>query len=269
MRKSFMREKKVYCGKKYLEVDIYPYTYNQEEVNRRGKRSRKVKLTEPKQRNLNEKNAKRYFIQFVNTNFGEGDIHLTLTYKTKYLPVTVEDGEREVRNYLRRLKREIGKEGLEFRYVLVTESVTAKDSTVVVRLHHHIIMNAGLDRDKIEGLWSKGRGKSKESIGYANADRLQTDENGAEALCRYLTKFANRKKRWSSSKNLKKPESRTNDFKYSRREVDKIIKNPFDLEYWENKYRGYTLCDKGDYSIKTEYNELTGWAIYLKLRRKE
>lgn len=264
-----MREKKIYCGDKYMEVDIFPYTKTQDEMNRKGKRSKRKKESAPKQKNLNDKNAKRYFIQLTNTNFSEGDIHLTITYKTKFLPLTVEEAETEVRNMIRRLKRKMKSIGLELKYILVTEYLMSKDGNVVVRVHHHIIMNAGLDRDVIEGLWSKGRGKNKESIGYANADRLQMDENGAEALCRYLTKYPNRKKRWSSSENLKKPESRTNDNKYSKREIEKLAKDPYDIEYWEKKYPGYTTCDKGDYSIKTDYNDIAGWYIYLKLRRKD
>ena len=49
--RNFVREKKIYCGKKYLEVDIYPYTENQKEVSRRGKRAKKEKVSEPKQKN--------------------------------------------------------------------------------------------------------------------------------------------------------------------------------------------------------------------------
>lgn len=61
--RSFMREKKIYCGKHYREVDIYPYTAAQLTASTRGKRSKKIKETEPKQKNLNDKNARRYFTQ--------------------------------------------------------------------------------------------------------------------------------------------------------------------------------------------------------------
>ena len=67
--RSFMREKKIYCGKHYREVDIYPYTasatdsiYAREEVKRKiqgnGAESKmNLKLT---------KNARRYFTQTAN-----------------------------------------------------------------------------------------------------------------------------------------------------------------------------------------------------------
>ncbi len=267
-----MREKKIHCGDEYMEVDIYPYTENQENVHKSGTRSKKQKVSAPKQRNLNDKNAKRYFTQLTNANFGEGDLHVTLTYKKKYLPSTIEGGK-EVLNYLRRVKYLREKEGLPpMKYIVVTEYVVAKDNEdKPIRIHHHIIMNGGLDRDIVEELWSKRKKKGQkkgERIGRANADRLQPDENGVAALCSYLTKNPNGKRRWSPSQNLEKPWSRTNDHKYSRRQIEKLAKTPPDIAYWETRYKGWTLA-KDEYAIRTEYNEITGWSIYLKLYRRE
>ncbi|KZL93529.1 hypothetical protein [Clostridium magnum] len=270
--KTFTREKKIYCGEKYLEVDIYTYTKNQEEVSRRGKRSKRKKESEPKQKNLNDKNARRYLTQLANTNFGEGDLHVAVTYKDKFLPETIEAAEKEISNYLRRISYRRKKDGLDsLKYILVTEYSVEKDGEKPVRIHHHIFMNGGLSREVIEDLWSKRKQKGQkkgESIGYINADRLQPDENGTAALCRYLTKYKNRKKRWSSSHNLKKPWSRTNDHKYSRREVEKICKEIPSRSYWEKKYPGWTLTNS-DYGFKAEYNDITGWSVYLKMRRLE
>ena len=39
-------------------------------------------------------------------------------------------------------------------------------------------------------------------------------------------------------------------------------------EFWEKKYPGWTLTDD-DYGVQYEYNDFTGWAVYLKLRKKE
>lgn len=270
--RSFIREKKIYCGEQYLEVDIYSYSDSQKEVSRRGKRAKKEKVTEPKQRNLNDKNARRYLTQLANTNFNEEDLHVTATYKDKFLPETIEEAEKEVTNYLRRISYRRKKDGLPpLKYILVTEYSTEKDNEKPIRIHHHIFMNGGLDRDVVEDLWCKRKQKGQkkgERIGFINADRLQPDENGVAALCAYLTKNPKGKKRWSSSQNLEKPWSRTNDYKYSRREVEKIAKNPPDVSYWERKYQGYTLVNN-DYALKAEYNDYTGWSIYLKLRRKD
>ena len=182
--RSFMREKKIYCGKHYREVDIYPYTAAQLTASTRGKRSKKIKETEPKQKNLNDKNARRYFTQTANLNFGSDPeaLHVTATYSGKYLPDTVEQAEQEATNFLRRVQYRRKKEGLPpLKYMIVTAYTTKRNSETPVRIHHHIIMNGGLDRDVVEDLWRKRRRKGQkkgDKIGFCNADRLQADENG-------------------------------------------------------------------------------------------
>ena len=110
------------------------------------------------------------------------------------------------------------------KYMIVTAYTTKRNSETPARIHHHIIMNGGLDRDVVEDLWRKRRRKGQkkgDKIGFCNADRLQADENGIAALCTYLV-----------------------------------------------KYPGWTLTDD-DYGVQYEYNDFTGWAVYLKLRKKE
>lgn len=262
---GIFREKKIYCGSEYLEVDIIP---NFQLVNKKaGTRSKKQKVSAPKQRNLNDKNAKRYFRQIGNTNFTKDDLHLTATYADKFLPKTVEEAEKEAAKYIRRISYRMKKEGLPpLKYMLVTECRTSRgDDTKPIRIHHHIIINKGLDRDIIESLWCKRKKKGQrqgERIGFVNADRLQPNEFGIEGLCRYLSKDPKGKKRWSCSQNLEKPYCRTNDHRYSKREVERAAKCPDDKGYWEKKYKGYIFTE-----CKPVYNELTGWSLYLKLRR--
>ena len=47
--RCFIREKKIYCGDRYREVDIFSYTDTQKISSGRGKRSKKVRESEPKQ----------------------------------------------------------------------------------------------------------------------------------------------------------------------------------------------------------------------------
>ncbi len=105
MVRTFIREKKIFCGDHYREVDIFGYTTAQKNAAARGKRSKKVQESEPKQKNLNDKNARRYFVQLGNLNFGDDPeaLHVTATYSAKHLPRTVEAAEKEVSNYLRRV----------------------------------------------------------------------------------------------------------------------------------------------------------------------
>ena len=173
-----MREKKIFCGSQYREVDIFPYSDAQRTAASRGKRSKKVRESEPKQKNLNDKNARRYFTQQANLNFGDDPdaLHVTATYGRKYLPPTIEAAEKEVTNYLRRVQYTRKKEGLPpLKYMLVTAYSTGKDGEKPVRIHHHIIMSGGLDRDTVESLWRKRKRKGQkqgDKIGFCNADRL-------------------------------------------------------------------------------------------------
>lgn len=251
-----MREKKIVCGKRYMEVDIIPRTIFQEKAVK-GKRNIKKKESLPKQKNLNDKNSKRYVVQLINGNFNEGDLHVTCTYKDKYLPGTVEDAEKEATNFIRRINHRRKKKGMQsVKYVLITEYSISEEK--IIRIHHHIVMEKGLSRDEIEELWSK----RKDSMGYINADRLQVDENGLEAISRYLTKGRKKekgKKKWSSSRNLIRPCSRCNDYKFSQRKIEKIIRDE-DVAAINKKYPGYRIT-----SVKTEYNDFFGWSMYLKM----
>ena len=79
--RSFIREKKIFCGDHYREVDIFPYTDAQKSTSGRGKRSKKIKESPPKQKNLNDKNARRYLVQIGELNFGADPdaLHVTAT----------------------------------------------------------------------------------------------------------------------------------------------------------------------------------------------
>lgn len=263
--RCFTRRKEIHCGKNYLEIDVYPYTERQGDAvkKRRGKRQR---VTSPKQRNLNDKNARRYLTQLANTNFDESGYHITATYSPKYLPQSIEDAGREIRNYLRRVEERRKKAGLEpLKYILVTECKTDKGGEKPVRIHHHILMNGGLPRETLESIWSRPRRKGQkqgERLGFINADKLQPQDNGLEALCAYLTKNPNGKKRWSSSKNLEHPWFTTNDSEFSRRKVEKIAKAPPDGSIWEKRYHGFRVVD-----YKAEFNEITGWSLSVKMRK--
>lgn len=278
--RNFVRQKTIDCGERYREIDIYNYSMTQKEYARR-KRSKKEKISSLKQRDLNDKNAKRYFTQLGNLNFGDDKmaLHVAPTYNDENLPSTIEEAENIVSNYLRRVNYRRIKDGLPaLKYILVTAYRFAKDGETPVRIHHHIIMNGGLPREMVEDMWTNQRinwnrykkdqeyRNSIKHIGYVNADRLQSGDTGITPLCVYLASQPGGKKRWSSSRNLKRPEGRNNDTRYSKREMEKIIRNQEGREFWEKKYPGWTLTDD-TYGKQYEYNEITGWAIYLKLRR--
>lgn len=266
-RKRFIREKRIYCGKDYLEVDIIPCG------NPEKGRGKKREESSQKQKNLNEKNSKRRFVQLGKANFGEGDLCVDCTYADDFLPKTIRQACKDMENYIRRLKYHMAKINIELKYMMVTEFTVEgeedreeeiDDREKPVRVHHHLIINGGLDRDFIESLWSKKvKGKKERvSMGFCNADRLQPNENGIEARCNYMQKRKRGCKRFSCSQNLKKPEVKKNDSKYSFKKVRELSKTPEDKEYWRKQYPEYEPS-----RVEWEYNDYTGWAVYIKLRR--
>lgn len=268
-RKNFIREKRIYCGKEWLEVDIVPVT-NMPEA---GKG--KTKESSQAQKNLNDKRSKRRFVQIANANFGEDDLHISATYNEEHLPMTLKEAEKNVHNYLDRVKRRMKRvTGQDLKYMLVTEyTPDEEDEEKAVRIHHHIIINGGLSRDDLELMWSTTRinwnkandreyRKKIDYIGFVNCDRLQPNENGIEGLVNYINKRKKGCKKWSTSMNLEKPKEKKNDHKYSFRKLRELAKTPEDKEVWRKQYPGYEPT-----KIDFQYNDYTGWSCYLRLRK--
>ena len=277
-RKSFVREKRIYCGEEWLEVDIVPVT-NMPEAGKEKERK-----SSQKQQNLNEKRSKRRFVQIANSNFNEEDLHISCTYDEKHLPETLEDADRIIHNYLNRVKRRMKKiTGQDLKYMLVTEYTPEDEEggqeedtdkrTKVVRLHHHIIINGGLPREDLEMLWSTtrinwnkagepGYRRGVDFLGFVNCDRLQPNENGIEGLVNYINKRKKGCKKWSTSQNLIKPKVKKNDHKYSFKKIREYAQTPEDKEVWRKRYPGYEPT-----SINFQYNDYTGWSVYLRLRK--
>lgn len=251
------REKQILCGNNYKEVDIIK-AFTNKKLCGRGK---KKEVTSPCQKNLNDKRAWRYLGQLINTNFEDmTDYLLHLTFSEENLPATIEEGENIVKNYMRRLNYRLKKAGKGNCKYIIIPSVTSSKTGEMVRLHFHIVLSCALERKEILSQWSYGR---------KNLNELQGEDDKYQKLCEYLKKNFKSGRRWISSLNLKKPMMKApNDNKYTARQVEKIAKAPVDIEFWEKKYPGWTLINS-DSAYSVEYNELTGWSIYLKLRRKE
>ena len=270
---SFVREKRVFCGKDYLEVDIYNMTGKQVAVSRKS-RAKRYRESAPKQKNYNDKKSKRYFLQFVNSNFGDGDYHVTCTYSRENLPSDEKEAEKEARKYLRRISDLAKRKGYpKPKYVLVTSVVNGR-SGMPVRVHHHIVLSCpGMGRDEIENLWRKPRRKGEKKgkkLGHCNCDVIDGDgEGGLAPLASYLAKQGSSSKRWTASVGLRKPEYKLNDDKYSRGEVMRYAKERCgDVAFWERRYPGWEITNV-DYGIRCEYSEVSGWGIYLQFRRKD
>ena len=215
-----------------LEVEVYPIFGRSEE-----KRAKKAKqnVTPEKQQRLNLERAKRHLIQLVDANFTEQDIHLTLTYQNA---PAYERALKDVRNFLNRVKRLRKKQGLpDLKYIFTVEG---NDDGTKERIHVHILMNDGISREELERIWAKG---------YANADRLRPDENGLEAIARYIVKQQKNRRKWCASRNLKQPKSRTSDSKCSNARVRRIADDFQNAakENMEKLYPGYSFVKSSVY----------------------
>lgn len=261
-RCRFVREQRHVCGDNYMEIDLYPISEREKGASLSAKRRQASSRI---QQNLNARNARRYFIQLLNANFTESDIHWTGTYDDAHLPDSIEQADHDLELFLRRVRSQSRKRGLPApRFIAVTEWREEGNGLPAVRVHHHVVLRSVLSRDELERLWY--RGKDKERLGITNADRLQFDRESLERLANYLTKYTNRKRRWRQSRGLEKPQRpRPNDGKYTRRQLERLVTSGavFDSEFWRRKYQGWEIND-----ITPIQNDVTKeWSIYLKLRR--
>lgn len=210
-----------------LEAEVYPIYGRSTEATLR--RAKKTNVTPERMQRVNRERSIRHLVQLADMNFGEKDIHLTLTYSQA---PTYERAKKDMRNFCLKLKRMRAKRGLpELKYIYTIEG-NAEGSRE--RIHIHMLTNGDMDREEIEQIWAKG---------YANADRLKPDENGLEAIARYLVKQQKNKRKWCASRNLKQPRWRTSDSRCSRGQVKRIA---FDIrneakEQMEKIYPGYQL----------------------------
>lgn len=239
------REKRFTCGE-FLEVDVFPV------FKKPGARGKRAKPTSAVQERLNQRNAERKLIRLLNANFTDEDIRFDLTYANDNYPESPEAAQKEVQNYLRRVKRHRKKLDLpDLKYVFVTE-VGERDG----RLHHHIVMSGGMSINLLAKLWNKG---------YTTAKPLQFDEFGIVGIAVYLIKNPILGKRWCASRNLTQPKESQRDGRLSQREVRDLAITPNEAaKKIEKYYEGYKLTDLHPY-----YNEVNGgWYLCIRMRRK-
>ena len=241
--KSIYATKTIKSGRQF-EVEIYP------EFTRKQAAAMKLKKNHQAQKNLNDKNSRKRAQRLINANFTNGDYWITLTYTPENLPPDIETAQKDMQNYIRRVNYRRKKEGLSpAKYLYITEHGEKEK-----RIHHHVIINSGLDADTLESLWTKGKRN--------NVRRLAEDENGLAGLSQYLTKDPKGRKRWKSSKNLKKPiESKSySRFKFGR--IRRMIENQNLIQTeLEKEYKGRRFS-----SAEVRYNDNNGrFYIYARM----
>lgn len=220
----FMREIIYECGD-YLDGEIYPV------FQAPGKRRKKCKPSSEILARSNQRRAEKRITRIAHANFSREDVALHLTYSQE--PESLEEAKRDLQNFLRRVKRARRKAGLlDLKYISCTELGKKRG-----RVHHHLIINGGLDRDTLEGLWGKG---------YANSKRLQFNENGITGLTRYMGKDRLTYKRWNQSRNLILPQPKILDGSVSLVAADELaeaIDAGTEAAWMEERFPGWNLVE--------------------------
>ena len=254
---SGYRVKEIRSGN-ILELEVYPYWDTRPKC---GVKASRLRESRAAQKRYNERNSRKRFVRLVNENFGPGTaggLHVTLTYESRNgrLPV-MEEIQRDARNYIARWQRRRKKAGLASgKYMIVAEEGTENTK----RLHLHVILESGIDRDTCESLWH---------FGYANADRLQPNEYGLEAMGQYLSKNPKGRRRWWGSKNLKQPTVKVYDHKVTRSTVRAIQHDKYEARELLKAYPGYFLYDpEQDVRVRTN-SFVSGAYISIMLARDQ
>lgn len=250
--------KSVYCTKEIkageqLEVEIYP-EFTKKQASQIPDEARKKKQRQA-QRNLNEKNSRKQCERVINENFTDEDIWATFTYTDDQMPASMEVAQQNMQRYIKKLNYHRKKAGLKnARYVYVTEC--SKNG----RWHHHIVLDGEMDMDTVEKLWTHGERNE--------VRRLDKDENGLSGMANYITKQPSGKgqKRWTPSKNLRKPKEKKNHYKFKQKEVQEMTKNHAAIQpLFEKWYSegGYIFRD-----AEVRYNDFNGrFYIYARLHK--
>lgn len=200
-------------------------------------RAKNEKPTPEQMLKINERNAETKLRRLINTNFGAGDLHITLTYEKEKRP-TPDEAKSELEKYVRKIRTLYKKYGEELMYIMVTEY---KNKAI----HHHLLVNMvdNISVKEYVRIWAKGRPKF-----------TYFDDTGQYGdLAHYLIKETRKtfredgspsRKRWNASKNLKKPDIRKEIVK-----AKEWRKEPEPL-------KGYIIESN---SVREGFHDFTGW----------
>ena len=227
---------------KVVEVEEY---YTPRYKKRGIKRSPNHKPSTEKQEAINERRAARDLRRLIATNFDENSYFLTLTYRREEAAPSIEDGKAELKKFLRNARGYCKRRGETFKYIYSTEWENK-------RIHHHIIIDIGnADIREFVKLWKHGRPKVQVLDESGNYTQL-ADYLIKETRKSFRNPDSPNKKRYSCSRNLKKPD---------------ITKTIVKADSWRKTpriWKGYTLED-----LYTGYSDYTGYPFrrYIMIKR--
>ena len=230
------RVKRVRAGDT-LEIEGYAIWSTQQQASTARRQSEKHR---EQVQAVNRRNQQKHMRRLVNANFGAGDLLLTLTYDRDAQPADEGQAQKDIRNFLKRLRRKRERLGLEpLKYIYTTETTVG---LLGRRYHHHLIVNGGIDRADVEALWQGGN---------CNSRIARPDAYGLSGWAHYMIKQKETQEKayrrgFACSRNLKKPAESTADHKLSVRRMQQMAEDMDrnGAEIFGKLYPGYVLAEK-------------------------
>lgn len=176
----------------------YTYYYSIRSDKKEGSRRKKVNKTSEAQKRVNSRLAIKELTWRMNANFDETCLYITYSYAKENRPQTKEEIKKDMENLLKKIRRQMKKEGREAKYIWVAE-VGQRGAA-----HIHMCLN-NINIQVLKRMWTKGWVTIK-----------PMDESGQYAkLASYFVKYSEKTmktvngfngKRYNSSKNLVIPQ---------------------------------------------------------------
>lgn len=245
----------VHAGR-ILVADVFPSFRMKEDIPKTRK-----KESSQAQKQLNTKKSCQELINRVNANFGEGDFWITLDYDPEHLPESIEDAQRILGNYFRRVNRQLKKRNLEkLKYIYVTE-YSDPVSGQQKRVHHHVIYSCGLSRDEMEDMWKHGKRTKSERL-HPDPDTWLTGL--ATYMCKGNYERKSGQRRWNCSQGLKKPKRTLSYSRFRKTDVNEMARDKHCVkEKFEQSYPGYRLID-----FRIYWNKINeSWYVHAQMVR--
>ncbi len=234
----YARTRMVACGD-VMRVNLYPV--------RRVATSRGVKRKPSRaaQVELNRRNAENRAKDIAHLNFprSSGSLWLRLDYDFFISEAgrnpTREEAKKMVKAYLRKVKREYGKRGAEFKWMDWCQIGRSAG-----KVHHHLLVSGlpeGFRREDLEALWGHG---------YGNVLGVKYRNGSIAGLVTYSFRGCDVYR--SCSRNCKRPQEepyedgspasvRVNDCMISMKDARYIDENPDDISFIRRKFPGYEV----------------------------
>lgn len=195
-------------------IDITVKVHSGAHFRKRG--ARKNVTSEMVQKN-NDRIAAKKLTRLIHANFDEDSYHFTLTYKEE---PTLEESQKILQKFLRRVAYRMKKQGKEFKWISTVEWKGH-------RLHHHLISNA--PKDLIKEQWKDGWVFPQPFDSNPNRQKL-AEYVIKESQNTFRSEESPYKARYTHSRNLVMPEVRVEECSEKMLSEDPVAWKGYDID---------------------------------------